>query len=271
MESTRDLSHLLAEFNREGYVVARGLFDQEEATWYRDHFMHLRETGTYPGDFAGINTDSDDPLVRYPRLIHMHRWDEASRDWMLDERIVSILETLLGEPMLGVQTMLYFKPPGARGQALHQDQFYLQAKPGGCIAAWMALDEVDEANGCLRVVPKTQDLPILCIEQADTTQSFTGETVRIPEGTEAVPVRMQPGDVLFFGGQIVHGSYPNDTADRFRRALIGHYVTERATKLPEFYHPALRADGTEVAMEHTGKGGPCGVWHEIGQVEMVSR
>jgi ectoine hydroxylase-related dioxygenase (phytanoyl-CoA dioxygenase family) len=29
--------------------------------------------------------------------------------------------------------------------------------------------------------------------------------------------------VLFFGGFTIHGSYPNRTPDRFRRAFIVHY------------------------------------------------
>jgi phytanoyl-CoA hydroxylase len=41
---------------------------------------------------------------------------------------------------------------------------------------------------------------------------------------------MEPGDVLFFGGLTIHGSYPNTTADRFRRGFICHFVGEHATK-----------------------------------------
>jgi hypothetical protein len=32
--------------------------------------------------------------------------------------------------------MIYFKAAGARGQALHQDQYYLRVNPGTCCAAW---------------------------------------------------------------------------------------------------------------------------------------
>jgi len=35
------------------------------------------------------------------------------------------LEELFGKPALGAQTMYYFKPPGRRGQGMHQDNFYL--------------------------------------------------------------------------------------------------------------------------------------------------
>jgi ectoine hydroxylase-related dioxygenase (phytanoyl-CoA dioxygenase family) len=130
--------------------------------------------------------------------------------------------------------MLYFKPPGARGQALHQDNFYLRAQPGSCIAAWMALDTCDEANGCMQMVPGSHTWPLLCTEKADTSQSFTDVTVPIPPGQAVQPVAMQPGDVLFFNGSLVHGSFPNITTDRFRRSLIGHYIEGDASRCQPF-------------------------------------
>ncbi len=108
-----------------------------------------------------------------------------------------MLTGLLGRDPYAVQTMIYFKPPGARGQALHQDNYYLRVQPGTCIAAWMALDACDTANGCLQVVPGSHKWPILCTVPADTTQSFSDVTVPIPIGTPVVSIRMNPGDVLF--------------------------------------------------------------------------
>jgi len=251
-------------FEEQGYVVARGLFDADEATFWRDHFTRLREAGEYPGDVVGVDPSSNDPLQRYPRMIHMHRWDEIALDWLLEPRIAHALTTLLGglEPF-AVQTMLYFKPPGARGQAAHQDQYYLRVNPGTCIAAWMALDRCDEENGCLEVLPGSQDWPVLCTIAADTTQSFTDVTVPLPDDAELVPVVMEPGDVLFFNGSLVHGSGPNSSADRFRRALVAHYVQGVAEEVAHWYHPVLRMNGTEVELETSEGGGACGEWVEV--------
>jgi ectoine hydroxylase-related dioxygenase (phytanoyl-CoA dioxygenase family) len=248
------------QFQENGYTLAKGLFSPEEVSHYRDHFMALRAAGSYPGDTAGVDVTSNDPLKRFPRMIHMHRWDDLSLQWMLDPRINRWLTGLSGIEPYAVQTMLYFKPAGARGQALHQDQYYLRVQPGTCMAAWLALDDCDIENGCLQVVPGTQNAPILCTVKADTTQSFTDVTVPLGEGMSPVPVVMKAGDVLFFNGQLVHGSYPNSSQDRFRRSLIGHYVVGDAKKVSEFYHPALRMDGTPVELEPSERGGACGVW-----------
>ena len=249
-------------FNQRGYLILKQVFTPAEVEVLRDHYMELRQKGNYPGDFAGVDLTSSDPLKRFPRMIHMHRWDEISLRWLLDTRIGSTLTALLGQEPFAVQTMLYFKPPQARGQALHQDQFYLRVQPGTCIAAWMALDPCDEQNGCLKAVPGSQDWPLLCTVKADTNQSFTDVTVPVPEGTEVASLVMDPGDVLFFNGQLVHGSGPNHSTERFRRSLIGHYIAGEAQEVARYYHPALRLDGSEVELGTSTAGGMCGIWGE---------
>ena len=247
----------IKEFAEQGYIVARGLFARDEVKQLRDHFSRINQERYTVADRI---VDPNDPLATYPRIMQPHRWDETSLQWLIDDRLNDWLTNLLGQEPYAVQTMFYFKPPGARGQALHQDQFYLRVDPGTCVAAWMAVDRCDEENGCLRIVPGTHNIPVLCTVDADSGVSFTGDTVELPPGLEPVPLVMEPGDVLFFNGQLVHGSYPNSSDDRFRCALIGHYIVGEAEAVAKWYHPVLRMDGTEVELGVSEQGGPCGVW-----------
>jgi len=84
----------------------------------------------------------------------------------------------------------------------------------------------------------------------------------VPEGMEVKPVIMKAGDMFFFNGQMIHGSYPNTSSDRFRRSLIGHYIVGEAEKVAKYYHPVLRMDGSEVELGISKSGGQCGVWVE---------
>lgn len=256
-------------FKERGHVIVSGLFTDSEVAELRQHYMDMRHAGSYDGDFSGVDSKATDPLKAYPRLIHMHRWDQISLDWMLEPRLEAVFKQLLGKAPLAVQTMLYFKPPGARGQALHQDQYYLRVQPGTCIAAWMALDGCDEENGCLQVVSGSHALPVLCPEDADTTQSFTDVTVPLGANMQPEPVIMKAGDVLFFNGQLIHGSFPNSSGSRFRRALIGHYIDANADQVAQYYHPALRFDGTTVDLDVSEGGGQCGVWVEEDGTEVL--
>ena len=269
MLNPQELQAYKSSFDEQGFVIVRSLFSTAEAESLRDHYMALRAGGSRQWDMVADTPVAADPLQKFPRMIHMHRWDERSMKWFLDPRLAQCLTALFGCPPLACQTMLYFKPPGARGQALHQDQFYLRVHPGTCMAAWMALDPCDDANGCLQIVPGSQDWPILCTTKADTTKSFTDITVPIPEGQEIVSIIMEPGDVLFFNGSLVHGSLPNVTKDRFRRALIAHYVEGDSTHVFAYDRPILRMDGTEAEIVQSEQGGKCGEWVDTGGRKII--
>jgi len=247
-------------FNQNGYLIVSGLFSQEETAYYRDYYMELRHDERCQADRRPKDSKQKDPLLAYPRLMQMHRWDAVTLQWLLDQRLNQCMTGLLEREPLAVQTMLYFKPPKARGQALHQDNYYLRVQPGTCLAAWMALDRCDEVNGCLQVVAGSHNWPVLCTEKANTKKSFTDVTVPIPEGSTVVPVVMQPGDVLFFNGSLVHGSLPNRSRTRFRRSLIAHYIEGDSEQVARAYNPVLRMDGTVVDVALSERGGQCGVW-----------
>ncbi|MGV9774643.1 phytanoyl-CoA dioxygenase family protein [Streptosporangium sp. NPDC003464] len=250
----------LHDFHDQGYVLVPALLSPAEVAELREEFMALHARGTVPGHFTPTPQEPGRPydiLRDYPRVMHPHQINDAALRYLLDSRIASILRDLLGEEPIAAQSMFYFKPPGARGQALHQDNFYLRVEPGTCVAAWIALDRVDRANGGLEVVPGTHRMDLFCPEDADLDVSFTREYVPPPPGLERVPVDMDPGDVLFFNGSLVHGSEPNSTADRFRRSFICHYVGRSAERISSFYS-TLTMSGEPVHLEPATGGGPCG-------------
>ncbi|MCT2592540.1 phytanoyl-CoA dioxygenase family protein [Streptomyces sp. N2-109] len=251
---------LAPEFTEQGFTVVRGLFAPREIEKLRAEFTALHAAGPVPGHFEPkpqLPEGPYDPLRDHPRVMHPHRINAPAREVLLDPRLSEILEELLGEPVLAAQSMFYFKPPGARGQALHQDNFYLRVEPGTCVAAWIACDRIDRENGGLEVVPGTHRLDLFCPEQADPDVSFSREYVPPPPGLEPVPVDMDPGDVLFFNGSLVHGSGPNRTEDRFRRSFICHYTGVSTERIGDWYQ-TLTMSGERVALEESTGAGPCG-------------
>jgi ectoine hydroxylase-related dioxygenase (phytanoyl-CoA dioxygenase family) len=249
----------LEQFRKEGFIIVKGLFGTEELGEISETFEEISEQ-RIPGYFEpDLEAGKDDPLKRYPRVMHPHRFNETAKKYMLHAPVMEVLHDLYGEDALAAQSMFYFKPPGSRGQALHQDNFYLQVEPGNCIAAWTAVDAADMENGGLLVVPRTGEFDISCPELADESESFTTHYVKPPKDRAVVPAVMEPGDVLFFNGNLIHGSYRNKSKDRFRRAFICHYANASASKISGFYRPLYRLDGTPVDLELNEDGGPCGV------------
>ncbi|MEU2337704.1 phytanoyl-CoA dioxygenase family protein [Streptomyces sp. NPDC006654] len=256
MTVTGNDTTILRQFEEDGFAVVRGLFGADEIDGLCAEFAALHAAGRpVPGHFEPGPTA--DPLHRYPRVMQPHEISPVARRFLLDARLRVVLEGLLGEEVLAAQSMFYFKPPGARGQALHQDNFYLRVEPGTCVAAWVACEAIDRENGGLEVVPGTHRMDLFCPEESDERLSFAREYVAPPEGLAAVPVDMAPGDVLFFNGSLVHGSQPNRSGERFRRSFIGHYVGRSAERIGRYYRTSTMS-GERVSLLESEGAGPCG-------------
>jgi len=262
----------VAQFQRDGYLIVPQLFDPTQIAEIRDTFMATASDGPVDGLSEGrqsLNRGGSaqyapsDPLSFYPRMMHPHSHPDKpvgplSMKYMLHPRFEPILRQLLAGEPVAVQSMFYFKPPGARGQALHQDNFYLRVKPGTCLAAWVAIDDADEENGAIQCVSNTASHPIQCPQSADLSESFTTEHVAPPPGSRIELVPLQAGDVLLFNGNVIHGSGPNRSATRFRRALIFHYVARGTVELSSWYRTPLRFNAELLSIADATGGGPCG-------------
>ncbi len=255
----------LVDFERDGYLILRGFFDPGDVQALAETFAALHARGEVPGCFKAVPPEqASDPLEAYPRMMHPHRVSEVARRYLLHPRLEPVLGALLREEPIAAQSMFYWKPPGARGQALHQDNFYLRAYPGTCLAAWLAIDSADRQNGGLFVAPGSHKLDVFCPEEADLSVSFTRHLVPVPEGLEQVPADLAAGDVLFFGGSVIHGSEPNRSRDHFRRSFICHYVGASAEEVGKHYRPLYRFDGSAVEVADATGAGPCGEFEAKG-------
>lgn len=250
----------LTSYQNEGYLILRNFLSASEVAELRGLMDEIVQNGKVPGYFEPVSESEagGDPLKIFPRIIQPHRFNETAKRYFLLPRLRQVLETLMGEEPIGAQSMIYFKPPGGRGQAMHQDNLYLRVKPGTCTAFWVAVDDVDQENGGLKVVPGSHSLDVLCPEKSDPTLSFSAEEVAIPKRMRAVPADLRSGDVMFFGGSLLHGSPPNTSKDRFRRSFICHYFPKSTAEASSWYKPCFRFSGEEFQVGVNGDGGPCG-------------
>ena len=103
------------------------------------------------------------------------------------------------------------------------------------ITAWIPLDDVDESNGCMSMVPGSHKWGVQrdFLNQLDSFElpkSFEGNDIR----QELRPVGR--GEVHFHHPLTWHGSHVN-RSDRPRRAIAIHYATERVTYDASGDHP----------------------------------
>jgi phytanoyl-CoA hydroxylase len=178
--------------------------------------------------------------------VHMlHRLSAIHERFMLHPRILDVLEALIGPDVLALQTMLFFKQPGQPGQGFHQDSYYITTFPDTLCGAWLALTRADEENGCLWYSIGSQNEPIYptangqakgmqsnignlgMIENPSDTNEAANTLAPVAHKYREVPVVAEPGDVVFFGGHIIHRSHTN-RSNRSRRSFVGHYCNARS-------------------------------------------
>jgi phytanoyl-CoA hydroxylase len=237
-------------FHEQGFLIVRGLVppeDVQELVQHTDDLIHGRVD--VPGlEPPSPGTPPQEIERRYLRIHMLHRVLEIHERFLLHPRILDVLEALIGPDVMAMQSMLFLKFPGGAGQGYHQDSYYIPTMPDTLCGAWLAVDRADEENGCMWFTPGTQhepiyptagrehanhgdalgDLPV--VENVSHTDERVNTLARVAArypGRE-VPAIMDPGDVAFFGGHILHRSHHNRSATRFRRSYVGHYANARS-------------------------------------------
>lgn len=238
------------QYHRDGFYIARGLLGISEVEKMLAHGMDLLEGRVTPEtmDPAPPDATEDELRTRFARIHMLHRVDAMHERYLLHPRALDILEALIGPDVLALQTMYFFNRPGQGGQGWHQDAYYITTYPDTLIGAWMALDRADTGNGCLWVAPGSHHEPVYpdagrgalvhaegALADIDTVEGISSlddeaNSLARVAGTygDAVPVELDPGDVVFFHGHLLHRSHPNGASDRWRRAFVCHYSNARS-------------------------------------------
>ena len=130
-------------------------------------------------------------------------------------------ETLLGEPAWVHGAEWFNKPPNTQHPTPpHQDNYYFCLKPPQVLTMWLALDDVDEENGCLRYIKGSHRQGLRPHNRTRTLGFSQGisdydETDR----TREIPVPANPGDVLIHHGNTIHRADANRSTTRHRRSF----------------------------------------------------
>ena len=230
-----------------GWVVVEEVFTAGEADRAAEALLaiadHERETAE-----EGYNLDVSENGERAPRKINEpFVKDAVCREMLLDSRLSDCIETLLGHRPLLVVDQAFLKPRRfGSAKPYHQDNFYFQCHPDDeVITAWLALDDVDEENGCLRYIDGSHLGPIIPHEQvAGQEHNFVPPLELIDLSKESL-ARIRKGGVVFHHSKTLHTSHRN-TSDRWRKGWATHWVTANVTCEKEtldrayFLRPELR-------------------------------
>jgi phytanoyl-CoA hydroxylase len=215
-----DDSALKKDFDRDGFVTVRQLLSNEEfAELNRELDRYIREVVPTLPDADAFYVDKSRPST-LKQMQHM-QVDPYFRDYVRQPKWLALAERLLGEPVICEYPEWFNKPPGEEAPTPpHQDNYYFCLHPPQVMTVWMALDRVNEENGCVRYVPGSHVRGL----RPHGRSSILGFSQGILDYSDAdraqeVLTDLQPGDVIVHHGNTIHRAEPNRSRDRHRRAF----------------------------------------------------
>src|SRR3954447_25884301 len=127
-------------FNRDGYLLPLRIFDDAEVRELRSYFDNL--LAKY------VSEGKDSYSISSAHLRHGRVWDVLT-----NPRIVSIVSDLLGPSVVGWGSHFFCKMPGdGKAVSWHQDASYWPLTPSKAVTVWLAVDDADTENACMRFV-----------------------------------------------------------------------------------------------------------------------
>ncbi|MBC8102461.1 MAG: phytanoyl-CoA dioxygenase family protein [Cytophagales bacterium] len=185
---------------------------------------------------------SDQSVVT--QIVNIWEAEPAFAAHLHNDRIVSMVAQLMdGADTLRVwHDQIQIKPPHIGGPTIwHQDfPYWPVISPPDLISAWVALEDADEANGCMSMVPRSHLWGSYNGPHGGGTIQNTErhgpayEPSCVPDGetVAVVSVPVRAGSVAFHHCLTWHGAPPNHS-DRPRPAIAVHYMAGSVRYTPQ--------------------------------------
>jgi len=233
----------LDSYHRDGYLVVCDHLDRSSVGRWRDRLVEI-VTGQAERSKrmlvmkdvmvakGAVTPQSDLEAIA---KVQDYEGDPVLDTYPHDERVLEVMQQLIGDELMSIHTMLINKPPNVDGRhPLHQDLLYFPFRPADKIAAsWTALEPVNRDNGCLVAVPGSHLADLR--RHGRPSWEYVNKAYLGAVGDDVgeliaqrVHLEMDPGDTVFFHPLLLHGSGRNRTG-AFRRAISAHYSSTNVT------------------------------------------
>jgi len=202
----------IAAYNRDGYVKGLRVFSAEEIAEQRRYFDDLlAKVIAKGGNSYSISTAH----LSYGKVY----------DLLTHPRIVAYVKDILGDNIVGWGSHYFCKMPhDGKRVSWHQDASFWPMTPSKTVTVWLAIDDADVENACMRFVPGSHHYGHLTYHLSEETENnVLNQTVdNADQFGDPVDDVLQAGEISLHSDLLLHGSEANDS-DRRRCGLTLRY------------------------------------------------
>jgi non-haem Fe2+, alpha-ketoglutarate-dependent halogenase len=117
-------------------------------------------------------------------------------------------------------------PRDGKTVSWHQDASYWPLTPSKAVTMWLAIDDADRGNACMRFIPGTHVLGHLTWQLSETDEAnvLNQKVPEVEKYGDPVYVELKAGEASLHSDLLLHGSEAN-TSTRRRCGLTLRYTT----------------------------------------------
>jgi non-haem Fe2+, alpha-ketoglutarate-dependent halogenase len=222
----------IERFNKEGYLKPFRVFNDREAADLRAYFDRLLARVLAEG---GNSYSISTAHAKYGRVY----------DVLTHPRIVALVKDLLGENVIAWGSHFFCKlPHDGKTVSWHQDASYWPLTPARAVTVWLAIDDADRQNACMKFIPGSHHYGHLTYRMSEDSESnVLDQTVENAEGI-GPPVydELKAGECSLHSDLLLHGSEANNS-DRRRCGLTLRYCSADVVAHLGWYQKGIWVSG----------------------------
>lgn len=221
------------QYNGQGFLALGRVLSAEGLEQVRSECMRAWEAEKGPFDPKAT-------WLHNALLSDIHHRSETVRRYYFHGPLVDLAQRLIGPNIKGATSQLTFKMRGnIMPFAWHQDNGYGELDPYNTVTTLTALDDADEENGCLWIIPGSHKQGQVKVRMTPEEKAAGKELTIEADEKRAVPVPMKAGEAIAFHCWMLHKSEGNRSQRRDRRILFLRYADADAVEVYNHRKPRL--------------------------------
>jgi hypothetical protein len=198
--STSQIEH----YNTRGFIAPLDVYSPTEIADIRGYFDQLLERVVAEG---GNSYSISSAHLKYGPVY----------DILTNPRIVEYISDLFGENVIAWGSHFFCKMPhDGKTVAWHQDASYWPLSPSKAATVWLAIDDADIENACMKFVAGSHHFGHMTYRESDSAEhNVLNQSIDNAEQYgEVVYDQLRAGQVSIHSDLLLHGSEANDSSRR---------------------------------------------------------